>query len=145
MLLDVTIASIFPGVADISSPAAHSLSLDRARLSLRAANEAYEKKMTKYNDIALENNYRFMPLAFESSGSMHPQTRQFINTVAKHASNVKKIPENILLNYMLKVISANIQKSIAKSIVARSLQINNRTSSAFLTDDYVLSFEDQGF
>jgi len=81
----------------------------------------------------------------EIAGAMHPSTLQFVTTVAKHASDFKKIPEKTILNYMLRAISANIQKSIAKSIISRSLHINSRNSSAFLTDEYLLSFEDQGF
>mmetsp|Transcript_7453 Transcript_7453/g.10581 ORF Transcript_7453/g.10581 Transcript_7453/m.10581 type:complete len:132 (-) Transcript_7453:121-516(-) len=104
LVTDLIVASIFPGVSDLSAPA-----------------------------------------AVESSGAMHPSTLQFVTTVAKHASDFKKIPEKTILNYMLRAISANIQKSIAKSIISRSLHINSRNSSAFLTDEYLLSFEDQGF
>mmetsp|Transcript_23221 Transcript_23221/g.33262 ORF Transcript_23221/g.33262 Transcript_23221/m.33262 type:complete len:142 (+) Transcript_23221:802-1227(+) len=120
LVTDLIVASIFPGVSDLSAPAANTLTVTNAKKPLRS-------------------------LPVESSGAMHPSTLQFVTTVAKHASDFKKIPEKTILNYMLRAISANIQKSIAKSIISRSLHINSRNSSAFLTDEYLLSFEDQGF
>ena len=145
LVTDLIVASIFPGVSDLSAPAANTLTVTNAKKPLRSAKKAFQDKERKYGTIAEQNNLRFLPLPIESSGAMHPSTLQFVTTVAKHASDFKKIPEKTILNYMLRAISANVQKSIAKSIISRSLHINSRNSSAFLTDEYLLSFEDQGF
>lgn len=84
--------------------------------SKKAGSIADRAERFKHNHyIALKDNFLFTPIAFESLGSMGPETRKFIN---KLGSMMKKATgETRSKDYLLQKISIAIQRGNAACIL----------------------------
>ena len=52
-----------------------------------AASQQFAQKQAAYSDSYNQDLYQFQPLIIEVSGRFHPDLRQFIRRVAKHAAS----------------------------------------------------------
>ena len=87
----------------------------------RAANATYSKKQSSYRNIASANNLDFVPLIFESTGKIHPETVTFLNDMLEDCA----AGDNSRFWYG--VISFSLQKHIAQSLLARIQDINGNS------------------
>lgn len=116
LLLDIGITSPFQGV---TSGQLKHISVVDANQPGMAANSYFASKQRKYETLANDNNYSFLPLIMETSGLMHPEFKLFLERLASTASDVKRIKKSILYNYFLKRISLRFQVALGSALVKR--------------------------
>ena len=119
-----------PAVLDlmITGPvSSRVLSRASALQEYRAANAAHSKKMTSYQHIASSNNLDFVPLIFESSGKIHPETISFLDSILEAAADGDKKRLGGLKRFWYGLLSFSLQKFLAQAILARILEMNGRS------------------
>ena len=79
----------------------------------RAAESAENKKNIKY--AALEENYIFQPLAFETMGCFGPLTKKTMNLIGELIKN--KSGDKLSAKYLKKRISIALQKGNTKTVL----------------------------
>jgi hypothetical protein len=114
------------------------LSRTNALLPLRQANSVYKRKVDKYGDIAFRNRIEFLPLIAESTGRLHPQMTNFLNTILKDKSGGDNFYYGKLKRFWYTQISCTIQNALADSLLTRASRINGRVSSS-MAGDYTMS------
>ena len=82
LILDVSLTHPIPILCK------KGLSMAQAVQSYRAADIRYAANEKTYGAIANSNNLKFLPIIFETTGSMHPVTIKFFESVIQHMSNV---------------------------------------------------------
>ena len=114
------------------------------------ANQAYQKKIIKYSEVAQRNNYLFTPIIFEANGFIHPQSLQCIKDLATLSSTRFNRSATAVLSYFRNQLSVTLNISLAKSIQRRSIELINPTTRRHqnLTEEYRLgsnfSYVDSG-
>jgi len=78
-VLDVQVTSPVP-------PNGGALTLEQARAPLRAANKAAEQKRAKYRTLVSANHLGFLPLIFETTGTMHDEVEKLLSENLKSVS-----------------------------------------------------------
>lgn len=73
--------------ATVRNPCAKKIKGQAAIRTLYAANRGTKDKETKYAPVLVRND-RFLPLAFETYGAMHPNIREAISIAAKRVNDV---------------------------------------------------------
>ena len=104
-----------------------ALSRTSALQEFRAANSAYSKKQLSYRDIASANNFDFVPLIFESTGKIHPETVGFLNSMLESAADGDKKRLGALKRFWYGVLSFSLQKFLAQALMARIHDINGKS------------------
>jgi hypothetical protein len=104
-----------------------ALSANAALQEYRAANAAYSKKQSSYRNIASANNLDFVPLIFESTGKIHPETVTFLNDMLEDCAAGDSSRLGALKRFWYGVISFSLQKHIAQSLLARIQDINGNS------------------
>jgi hypothetical protein len=88
LLLDVVISNPVEG----SQNAVPKIITKDNALKINAANQtAVIRKNTHYQQMSADNALGFLPLAFESTGRIHPDSMKFIKDVAHYAEETRKI------------------------------------------------------
>ena len=64
------------------------------------------------------------PLAIESSGYLHSSFIKHLKEITKHAAALKRIPNDTLMNYVLKRISFRLQYCFANNIIKKTSELN---------------------
>jgi hypothetical protein len=104
-----------------------------------AAENAAAKKIKKYGTLCLQNNSKFIPLVFETSGYMHPAVLNLITDFTKHAAHIRKIPAHVLKQYQLNAISVILHRSLSEAMISKSAQVlGNRMTPG---QRYVMTYE----
>lgn len=126
LFLDISIATPYANIqkgTKLHPPkntSTHHVDLPLCKLALRAAQNRFRDKMSKYaNAMQTRPDAEFLPIVFETSGAMHPAATSLLKTYAKHAAGIQKIPHDILYNYFLKLISVAFNRSLADSLNQR--------------------------
>lgn len=88
-----------------------------------AANNAAAKKIKKYAQLCDQNNSKFIPLVFETSGHMHASILKLITDITKHAANICKIPAHVLKRYYLNTISVILHRCLSDAMISKSAQV----------------------
>jgi len=61
------------------------LSRNAALQPCRAAEKARRRKIAKYSTVSDANNLEFLPIIFETTGKMHPETEIFVKEILQKA------------------------------------------------------------
>ena len=133
ILLDVMITCPVP------SRGGH-INIPQASRKLRAANSAFNAKQNKYADVVKDGTYGFVPLIFESTGTLHPVTRKLLVQVIKAGANRDGRPFGSHCFFWMSALQVALQRSIACGFLKRAASVNGRvvrtwdTSPDFITD-----------
>ena len=107
--LDVAVCTPIPGVAGV------------------AMEKVVRAKEKKYLNHCTSNGFGFTPLVVESTGMLHDGFLRFLRNLANSASEVRRIPEAILVQYFVRRISICLVHSIAKAIDGRYSKLNSHS------------------
>ena len=136
-VLDVQVTSPSP-------PNGGLLTLEQARVPLRAAKKAAEQKRAKYRTIAPINNLGFIPIIFETTGSMHEDVLKLLAENLKAFSMQSGISFDTLWRYWISSLMVTLQSGNADAIMKRSSKVNgsyvenHETSPLTIADfDYI--------
>lgn len=89
----------------------------------------HKDKIRHYDmNVINANGLGFHPIIFESTGFVHKHTRDYLITLAKRASEEKKIPSAILYSYFIKRLSVRLQKGISDAINRRIYRHGSRAN-----------------
>jgi hypothetical protein len=86
----------------------------------------YTQKLAKYEDDCNRLNYKFIPFILETTGHVHTVADAFLHQLAKHANELRKIPEHILYHYFLKRLSCALQRANGNMIRTKTLELNRQ-------------------
>ncbi len=93
-----------------------------------AADQVYNEKMRKYNALCAAQGVKFVPIVFETSGYVHPESKKFLNHLASIGQNTRKIGQKTLYSYFIKILSTCLMSHLADNIARLS---NNSGNYAF--------------
>jgi hypothetical protein len=127
LIMDVQLTNPIPG--SLKGIPSQGLTINNAKKKARAANASFDDKVRKYGDISARNSLEFLPIIFETTGSMEERARDYVKSIAYKASKDKKIKEDILYAYMMNRISCTLQRNLANSIICRANTINGGSHS----------------
>ena len=88
-----------------------------------AAEVAYKKKIEKYRAIAEQNNLKFTPIVFESTGYMHEDAVELLKDVAGMSDKNKSYTTIALYNYLMTSISVVLQKGLANAFLSNRTRV----------------------
>jgi hypothetical protein len=103
-----------------------------------AAEIRINQKIAKYLEISNLSGFDFLPVVFESSGSMHRDVILLLQRLAKHASGPRRIPWSTLLAYFEKRLSMAFQNALTGALSSRLLAINARSSCEVISEMEIL-------
>ena len=118
--------------------------LSTATTEFKAGEEAHARKITKYDSVATEHGYQFIPLVFESTGRPSKDAKKMFNTLFQNYRETYQIRHSAITNmraYWMCKISATLQRCIADSIVLRSRYANSNYKET--TNPEQLSMQDE--
>jgi hypothetical protein len=126
LLLDVAIATVIEGLQNGDSY--KYMPLATAETECRAANKSAAKKKKKYDPLCnpeegRPKRFSFIPIIYETTGRMHPDTLAFIKLCCKSSSLHKKIEGETIYTFILKRLSVCFQKSMATNIFERTYAV----------------------
>jgi hypothetical protein len=120
------------------------LSRNMALSKSRLANQAYNRKMHKYQALCEANNLEFLPLIFESTGGMHSKAAEhFFKVIDLIVGKDDKGYKICCHLFWAARLSCCLQKSIAKAIISKSRVINGHLTSERsyeFTPDFIGNF-----
>ena len=130
-------------VVDVSITCPHPLrgpGLSRAQADkpLRRANQIFDDKTRKYEEIARRNRIEFLPLIVESTGRLHPKLIEFLNLALREKSRGDNLYLGKLKRFWFSRISCTIQNALMESLLNRVSKINGRITSS-QAGDYTMS------
>jgi hypothetical protein len=103
------------------------LSRNAALQPCRAAEKARRRKIAKYSTVSDANNLEFLPIIFETTGKMHPETEIFVKEILQKAcEDIPLVHHSVLHSYWYTRISCSIQKSVAEAILTKSRVVNGK-------------------
>ena len=102
------------------------------------AEVAKRSKVRKYGEECTARGFGFKAFILESNGYVHPDAVSLLKTVAKASSEVRKLDEDTLFNYYMKLISVSLQIGLAEAIIGKLDKLNRRGHR-----DYALDNDDQ--
>ena len=103
-----------------------------------AAEIRINQKLAKYLQLSNSSGYDFLPVVFESSGSLHWSAQLLLKRIADHASGPRKIPKDTLLRFFEKRISMAFQNALTSALSMRLLAINAHSSREVISEMEVL-------
>ncbi len=59
---------------------------------------------------------------------MHPEAKAFLKRVAKKASEIRRIDEEVLFKYFLNRLSVTLVRGVAHAIIQRGAKVNSHSS-----------------
>jgi hypothetical protein len=138
LLIDITVVSPFEGTESgkLRVPAysgeqiPENLHEKRAKRSKKKKIKHYAKSIEDYNkELQDDANHpehdlpkaKFIPVVMYNTGKIHDEGKKLIKDLAAHGSELRKIPENTLYNFYLKIISIKLIKAIARIISTKAL------------------------
>ena len=132
VLMDITVRGA------LAANAAVHLSAPNAQ-----AQSGYDEKIRKYGASAAEANYKLVPMVFESTGRIHPDTLNTLRTIAGIQKDEKDVMRNHpRFRYWLASISMTLQRGIAAALLKGMRRVRNISPpSAHYTRDYHEHFE----
>ena len=79
----------------------------------------YEFKRGKYEAEANQNNHKFLPIVFESTGRMHPESLKFLRKVGAEGAQDEHEGEEdtALFNYFMTSLSVCLQRGLANAYI----------------------------
>ena len=83
----------------------------------------------KYVELSTLCGLNFLPAVFESTGRMSPDLLRFLSVLSEAAEPEWKINKGIILQYWLKLISCNLQRSLSDSLLRRTAIIKGTFGS----------------
>ena len=101
----------------------------QARQRGKSADSMYAAKLRKYQHVAQANRFSFLPIIFESTGLVHADTKQFLMKLATGASELKRIPKDVLYSFFMKRLSVCVQVNIASCIQKRVASIASHSGA----------------
>ena len=115
-----------------------ALSRSAALQEFRAAELAYSRKQASYREIAPANNFDFVPVIFESTGNIHPETVKFLNSILEKSASGDKSRLGALKRCWYGALSFSLQKFLAQAILSRIADMNGRGTSHYnLAEAYI--------
>ena len=105
------------------------LSLAQATKINRALDISISIKNKKYVELSTLCGLNFLPAVFESTGRMSPDLLRFLSFLSEAAEPEWKINKGIILQYWLKLISCNLQRSLSDSLLRRTAIIKGTFGS----------------
>ena len=115
-----------------------ALSRSAALQEFRAAELAYSRKQASYREIAPANNFDFVPVIFESTGNIHPETVKFLNSILEKSASGDKSRLGALKRFWYGALSFSLQKFLAQAILSRIADMNGRGTSHYnLAEAYI--------
>jgi hypothetical protein len=127
--LDIQITSPVPACGGPIS-AAH------AQTPLRAASSAAKDKERKYRDAVQATGFGFIPIIFETTGSMTSDTLKLLRNNIQAAAKDKGIPFGTLWQFWISSLQVVLQRSLAAGILKRSSSLRGRTTGTFETSQW---------
>ena len=93
---------------------------------LRAANHSFKEKKDKYDQTAHSSNLGFIPIIFEITGRMHPETYSFFHDLLKKTAVDMLAPFDALWKYWISSLMICIQRKLVHGIRDRCFNIYGR-------------------
>ena len=97
---------------------------------------AYKKKMEKYSAIAEQNNLKFTPIVFESTGYMHADAVSLLRDVAGMGDKNKSYTTIALYNYLMTSISVVLQKGLASAFLKGQTRVQGGIVQPMVLEHY---------
>jgi hypothetical protein len=91
--------------------------------------DLFQKKMRKYHDV-LDDSVTFMPLAFETGGRIHPDSRSFLVNLASRSAPRKGMSIQSNVKWFLRRIHLTIDQGNALMVLARLRILNRHTTNS---------------
>ena len=85
----------------------------------KQADARHKQKLNQYEGMCKANGFRFQTFILESNGYMHPEAVKLIKYAAKEGNQDRRIPQETLFGYNLKLISISLQMGISNSIIRK--------------------------
>jgi len=82
------------------------------------AHDGYQGKLNKYKDV-LDDSVKFIPLAFEYGGRVHPDSLSFLHTLSARSAPRKGVSVSSNTKWLLRHIHFTIDKGNAAMILAK--------------------------
>jgi hypothetical protein len=114
-LLDIRLTSPVPDTRTIT--------MSQATQHGRAGKTAFKQKCSKYAGPAASNDLGFLPIVFEITGQMHPESKKLFEVAIKHAAENRNIPYSTLWHYWTSALMVALQRNLADGIIKRCLDI----------------------
>ena len=127
LLLDISITSPLTGYTGGNFPVGS------------AAKARFNEKMNNYGAAAAQQGFSFLPIIFESTGFVHPETQRYIRQLAVLGSDQRGISADNLYAYFLKRLMASLQDGIANSLIERTAKVNSQCSAMACDPSYSIS------
>jgi hypothetical protein len=104
----------------------------------QAAQAMFDKKNDGYLQLCTTAGFGFLPIVFETNGSVHKDVIKLLDDTSKRAADTSCIPAATLYNYYLKLLSISLQKGLAASITTKlSFVIRGGYRDYALDDDQI--------
>jgi hypothetical protein len=133
LVLDITVKSIHNGVQFGTLRPTHQ-SVMGVRTPYRQATVALNAKHQKYNTEIFKDlpadAVQMVPIVFETTGAIHPDSQHLIMKAAEEAHYFRKIPAKTLYNFFLKRLSIAFQNAIGTTISHRMFLFHSHSGSA---------------
>ena len=104
------------------------------RTPYRQATVALNAKHQKYNNEIFKDlpadAVQMVPIVFETTGAIHPDSQHLIMKAAEEAHYFRKIPAKTLYNFFLKRLSIAFQNAIGTTISHRMFLFHSHSGSA---------------
>jgi hypothetical protein len=84
----------------------------------------YNGKVNKYKDRSEAAGYNFYPIVVTTTGTLHAETRKFLKSLCRHASEYKRIPASRLYNVVIRRLEIALQNGVARAITRRIHRLN---------------------
>jgi hypothetical protein len=77
-------------------------------------------KATKFAQPCQQRNLVFVPIVMYTTGKIHEDGYKFLQQLAAHGEERRRIPKNVLLKYYLKLLSVCLVKRVSYTICTRA-------------------------
>ena len=125
LLLDVAVTSPLEGA---NTGTLEIPSREDALVACRQAGKMFASKVRKYEGRGMPAGFSFLPIIFESTGRLHPDSLIFLRTVAAKASDLQRIGHDTLFNHFLKRLSVGLQRFVGFALCSRLCSLCSHTS-----------------
>jgi len=126
LLVDVSVVQAFPGSKNPSAPIPYKPPDFYPTLSPshRTSHSAYNDKVNKYQRVCNNNGVSFLPFIMESNGFIHPQSKLFLEDLAKQASFFRHIPWTNLFQFFLSILSVSLHSALSRAIITHTSSLH---------------------
>ena len=90
----------------------------------------YDQKMTKYGQVAEQNDLRFIPAVFSHTGQIHEAFKMFVKEQIRlklqaFEGEVKRSKVRSYMNWWIKCISAVIVKTASRNVAFKATRMRD--------------------